>query len=48
MGGRFLHQIAKKPNRLYAIFIGLVIAETIFEDLIIKNKIPKTKKLNLY
>lgn len=37
----------KKPNRLYAIFIGLVIAETILEDLIIKNKIPKTKKLNL-
>lgn len=37
----------KKPNRPYAIFIALVIAETILEDLIIKNKIPKTKKLNL-
>lgn len=37
----------KKPNRLYAIFIGLVVAETILEVLIIKNKIPKTKKLNL-
>lgn len=43
MGVRFLHQIAKKTNKLLAIFVSLIVAETILEKLIIKNKIPKTK-----